>query len=146
MIKRYADQVITETWTDEEKFAGWQEVELAVIEAKVRFGFVPRKDFLRIRKILKSTPVDMEWYKAQEKKIHHDLQAWVDERVRHLPVDLQPYFHEGMTSYDTEETVFLVFLKRSSACVCSTCRKLEKALRLLALRYRYSPMMGVTHG
>jgi adenylosuccinate lyase len=146
MIKRYEDKVIAIIWKDEEKLAAWQKVELAVIEARVYLGFVSQDIFLKIKTILESNPVDIEWWKEREKETKHDLQAWVEERVRHLPVDLRQYFHEGMTSYDTEETAFLLLLKRSVVPVFKDCVALENVLKSLALKYRYSPMMGVTHG
>lgn len=146
MIKRYEDSVIAGIWKEEEKIAGWQKVELAVIEARVQLGIVSGDIFEKIKTILESTPVDIEWWKAKENEIGHDLQAWVEERVGHLPVELQRYFHEGMTSYDTEETAFLMLLKQSCVRVFKGCISLENALKSLALKYRNCPMMGVTHG
>lgn len=146
MIERYADKVIAGIWTDEAKLSAWQDVELAVIWARLSLGLVKEQDYLKIQSILKSTPVDIAWWKEREKKTNHDLQAWVEERVRHLPVELRPRFHEGMTSYDTEETAFLIMLKQSTTRVFVGCVALETALRALALSYRFCPMMGVTHG
>jgi len=146
MIKRYSDEVITGRWTNEEKLRTWQKVELAVIGARVKLKLVPREIFEKIKNILESTPVDIEWWLARDKEINHDLQAWVDERVRHLPVELQSYFHDGMTSYDTEETASLILLELSAKHVVSSCKALEFGLQSLALRYRYCPMMGTSHG
>jgi adenylosuccinate lyase len=146
MIKRYANELIAGIWTDEEKLAAWQKVELAVIEARVFLGLVHQDIFFEIKKILESTPVDIVWWKAREKETNHDLQAWVEERVRHLPIELRQYFHEGMTSYDTEETAFLILLGRSALYVVEACRGLKDDLEVLALKYRYCPMMGVSHG
>lgn len=146
MIERYANEGITKIWTDEEKVFTWQKVELAVIEARAKLELIPQKVFSKIKDILELTQVDIGWWKNREKETNHDLQAWVEERVRHLPLALRPYFHEGMTSYDTEETAFLILLKRSVTQVFKGCVALENALKDLALKYRYSPMMGVTHG
>jgi len=146
MIKRYEDKEIAGIWKDEEKLAAWQKVELAVIEARVSLKIIPIEIFSQIKSILELHPVDIEWWKEREKETKHDLQAWVEERVRHLPIELRQYFHEGMTSYDTEETAFLLLLKRSAVCVFKGCMALENALKSLALKYRYCPMMGVTHG
>ena len=146
MIKRYADDAITGIWTDESKLLEWQKVELAVIEARVSLGILQEPIFLEIKDILEKNPADVDWWEKRDKEIGHDLQAWIDERVRHLPVGLQPYFHNGMTSYDTEETAFLILLKQSVIRVFQGCVALENALKSLALKYRYCPMMGVTHG
>ncbi len=146
MIRRYASQLIDAIWKNEEKLLLWQKVELTVIEARVNLGLFARDIFIRIKTILESTPIDIEWWLARDKEIGHDLQAFVDERVRHLPDELQQYFHEGMTSYDDEETAFLILLKRSAAEVIGSCEPLLNALENLALKYRYCPMMGVSHG
>ncbi len=146
MIARYANKAIGAIWTDENKLAAWQKVELAVIEARVFLGIVPEDIFLRIKGKLGLTPVDIEWWKQKESETNHDLQAWVEERRRHLPVELRQYFHEGMTSYDTEETAFLILIHQSLAQVFSGCISLKSILGESALKYRYCPMMGVSHG
>ena len=146
MIKRYENPVIARIWKDEQKVAAWQKVELAVIEARAALRIIPSKTFMDIRTLLELHPTDLDWWKAREKETNHDLQAWVEERVRHLPTDSRQYFHEGMTSYDTEETAFLILIKQSVDCVFEGCAALENALKAQALKYRNCPMMGVTHG
>jgi len=146
MIRRYENPVIAGIWTDAQKVAVWQKVELAVIEARECLGLIPLGTHAKIKSILEANPVDLDWWKAREKETNHDLQAWVEERVRHLPVELRQYFHEGMTSYDTEETAFLILIKQSVDCVFEGCAALENGLKAQALKYRNCPMMGVTHG
>ena len=145
MIDRYINKAVALIWRDETKTDTWQQVELAVIEARARLGLIPRELFTRVRDSL-AAPTNLEWWRAKEKETNHDLQAWVAERVRHLAHDLKPSFHEGMTSYDTEETAFLIMLKNSASLVTMACEDLEDALRKQAVKYRYCPMMGVTHG
>lgn len=146
MIKRYEDPGIANIWQESAKLAAWQQTELAVIEARVDLGMVPLSAYEKIETTLKAAPADIDWWKAREKETQHDLQAWVDERVRHLPTELRRYFHEGMTSYDTEETAFLMLIRRSMTHVLTACVGLLEALRAMAIRYHYCPMMGVTHG
>ncbi len=146
MIDRYQNSVIAGIWKDEEKLWAWQQVELAVIEARVSLGIIPAEILSEMRIILELNPVEIGWWKARERDTKHDLQAWIDERVRHLPVGLRKYFHEGMTSYDTEETAMLLLIKKSCIEVFKECFALEEALKSLAIKYRYCPMMGVTHG
>ena len=146
MIERYTHKEMAGIWTDAEKLAAWQQVELAVIEARARLEIIPKGYFKRIKTSLEEHPASIEWWKARERETSHDLQAWVEERVRHLPLSLRQYFHEGMTSFDTEETAFLMHLKRAFVHVFKGCVDLEDALKNLALKYRYCPMMAVTHG
>jgi adenylosuccinate lyase len=146
MIPRYEHPAIAGIWSEKSKLEKWQEVELAVINARTWTHEVDAQIFSTIKSTLESNPADITWWKEEEKKTRHDLQAWVSERVRHLPIELRPYFHDGMTSYDTEETAFLMMLKESAGYVCEACGKMELALSTLAVKYRYCPMMGVTHG
>jgi adenylosuccinate lyase len=146
VIKRYENPQIAEIWTDESKLACWQKVELAVIEARDSLKIIPEEIYSKIRDILRANPVDIAWWRDREKETQHDLQAWVEERVRHLPIELRQYFHEGMTSYDTEETPFLMLLHKSLTVVYAGCDALKSSLKDKAIKYRYCPQMGMSHG
>lgn len=146
MIKRYASPDIEKIWADENKIAIWQKVELAVMAARVKLGLLPSAIFDDMQNALMQKPADLVWWKAREEETQHDLQAWIDERVRHLAVQYRPNFHDGMTSFDTEEPAFAMMLRESDCIVDGAVEKLLDALRSLAIKYRYTPMMGVTHG
>ena len=48
MIKRYSDQQLDFLWSDENKVAMWQEVELAVIEARTHLRQVTVEVYQKI--------------------------------------------------------------------------------------------------
>lgn len=147
MINRYEKPVIAGIWSDEYKLKLWQETELAVILAKERLKRISEGIASKIRGILTITPIDLEWWKAREKEIGHDLQAFVEERRRHLEAVFAAHFHdEGMTSYDTEEAAFATMLKESVAVVQQHIAELKKVLGELALKHRHTVMNGRTHG
>lgn len=146
MISRYASQEITEIWSDEKKVVNWQKTELAVIEAMANLGQIDAQVFQEIRTALLANPIDIFWWKAREKVIGHDLNAFVDERVRFLPPHLQIYFHQKITSYDTEEPAFAAMLRDSLEVVENSYAELDSTLVALARRYRYCIMNGRTHG
>ncbi len=146
MIKRYADKDIEGLFSDENKVALWQKVELAVMQARVSLGVMQKSDFDEISFVLSVNPTDITWWKEREEETHHDLQAWIDERVRHLPVELRVHFHEGMTSFDTEEPAFALTLSRGTDFVVGAISKLLEVIGAMAIKYRYTPMMGMTHG
>lgn len=146
MIERYSNPGIATIWTDAHKLQLWLKVELAVLEAKANLGLIPRRMFRQIAKILLGVPINVRWWEKRDKQIHHDLQAFVDERWRHLPPELRRQFHAGMTSYDTEEAAFASMLCESLGVVTPFCRQLEEILIALALKYRHTPMLGETHG
>jgi adenylosuccinate lyase len=146
MIDRYADKEIKEIWSDANKLKLWQEVELAVIEARVESGEITKKDFLQIQKTLKENPIDIGWWLAKEEEIKHDLNAFVEERRRFLLPHLQRYFHELITSYDTEEPAFATILKDSLEIVEEHQAELVEVLTKIAEIYRFTIMNARTHG
>jgi adenylosuccinate lyase len=147
MIPRYRSPEIAEIWTDERKLALWQDTELAVIYASERLKVFPPGTYESMRVMLTNAPMDIEWWLAREKEVHHDLNAWLDERRRHLPIELHQYFHgNNMTSYDTEEPAFAHLLINSCAVVGAELGALFVTLRDMARKYRYTVMNGRTHG
>lgn len=146
MIKRYAHPEITRIFDDQHRVGLWQKTELAVIEARVNLRRIDREIFTQIFKALSERPCDLTYWRERENKIQHDLQAWVDERIRFIPVEFQRYWHQGMTSYDTEEAPFSTMIQEALEIVRIEARKIEDELSRLALRYRFTPMIERTHG
>ena len=146
MIKRYADEKIDQIWANPNKLFLWQKTELAVIEARCQLGIYPQDVYEKINKILLKNQIDIDWWLVKDKEIRHDLNAFIDERIRHLPAELHQYFHDGMTSYDTEEPATALMLIRSVNEVEIKIIEMENLLKNLALKYQYSPMLGRTHG
>jgi adenylosuccinate lyase len=146
MIKRYRKKEIAAIWEDKRKLELWQRTELAVLEAKANLGKIPRKIYERIRDVLLAAEIDLDWWYARDAEINHDLNAFLDERLRYLDIELQAYFHEDLTSYDNEEPAFAEMLRQSVAIVEQASTDFQNVLITLALRYRYTPMNGRTHG
>lgn len=146
MIKRYRNPEIEETSSDENKLLLWQEVELAVIEAREKLGRIPQGTTARVKACLDAHPIDLAWWEQRDNEIHHDLQAAVDERRRHLPDELKKEYHKGNTSYDTEEPAFSEMLRMSTDEVQQIAHELRCAIKEKALAYRFTPMLARTHG
>lgn len=146
MISRYANPEITEIWSDQHKYNLWQQTELAVLQARITLARISPDIYHTINLALTDNPIDMDWINAKEKETKHDLNAFLLERLRFIPAELQQYFHQGMTSYDTEEPAFASMIFLSAEILIPLLRELLGTLDRLALEYRYTPMMGVTHG
>lgn len=146
MIERYSDQKITRIWGLENKFTLWQRVELAVIEAREKLAKIPEGMHATIKGILESNPIDIAFIDDREKILHHDLNSFLEERLRFLPPELQAEFHKRMTSYDTEEAPFAMMLKSSCGHVFKKVKDLLEKLREKAIAYRHTPMNARTHG
>ena len=110
MIERYSDPVQTYIWSTKNKLKLWQDVELAVIQARVMAGLVSREDFDEISHNLTLLPVDIALWEKLELEMSHDLNAFVKERQLKLRESLRKLFHHQITSYDTEEPAFALIL------------------------------------
>ncbi len=146
MIPRYLNVRIAEIWRDSNKLHLWQKTELAVIEARCNLGGYPENIITRIKRVLENVPIDIDWWIIRDKEIHHDLNAFLDERLRHLDPKLHQYFHDGMTSYDTEEPALSMMLIDSVEVVEAECDALFDILKLMINKYEFVPMLGRTHG
>ncbi|MDD5099132.1 MAG: hypothetical protein PHP35_02210, partial [Candidatus Colwellbacteria bacterium] len=134
MIKRYSDNDVSELWSDGNKLRLWQKTELAVIKARVNLSLIEKSVSKRISETLLSHEIDIDWWLNRDKETGHDLNAFLDERSRFLPIDLQPYFHQGMTSYDTEEAAFASMLSGSVKLLSEKISPIKEALKSLAHR------------
>lgn len=146
MHRRYRNQEIAYLFSDENKLNSWQAVELAVLEAKARLKLIPENIYLETAQCLLSNPIDLEWWRKRDAEINHDLNAFLDERLRFLPVELHQYFHSKMTSYDTEEPAFAVILKKSLEKVFQEFMALRETIDKQALKHRFTLMLARTHG
>lgn len=146
MHERYTKPEIAQIWSNENKLRLWQATELAAIQAKEQLGRFPWGTHARVKNILEAAPIDIEWWKTRDHEIHHDLQAFLDERLRFVPEGLQRYWHADMTSFDTEEAAFARMILDSLAVVRNRVIKLQGSLARLARRYRHTLCLGETHG
>lgn len=146
MDERYEKLEIKNIWGNKNKLFLWQDTELAVIKAEEEMGGVPERTHAQISEILRNIEIDIDWWKARDEIIRHDLNAFLEERMRHLPPELQKHFHEIITSYDTEEAPFATMIKQSLDVTGKRFGKLEGVIIRLAVEHRYTIMNGRTHG
>ncbi len=146
MIERYSQIPIDRIFSDSNKLKLWQETELAVIQAYSEAGLCTKSDFDELSSILLKKPIDVRWWKRRDKVIGHDLNAFLEERIRLLPTKLQPIFHRNITSYDTEEAAFARMLLMALRLVNQAVIRFDAILVDHARIYRYTLMVGRTHG
>lgn len=146
MHSRYVHLGIADIWSDNYKLCLWQQVELAVIWARQNLGMVPPEVHEKMQAALSSNPIDLAWWEQEDSQVGHDLNAFLSERCRFLPKDLQRYFHDGLTSYDTEEPAFAIMLRESLDFVFGEIACIQEILAKMAEKYRYTVMLARTHG
>ncbi len=141
MIERYSRPQMKSIWSDENKFAKWLEVEIAVCEAWADIGVIPRKAIPKI-KLARANPKRME---EIVKETHHDMTAFIRSVSESLG-DEARFIHLGLTSSDVIDTALSLQLVETAELLDQDIRELIAALAEKAMKHKYTPMMGRTHG
>ncbi len=143
MIPRYQTPEMATLWSDEKKFSSWLRVELAVLKARVKLGQLTNKTYLLIAQQAKFDP---ERIAEIEEVTRHDLLAFVQTVQENLEPELRQYFHQHLTSFDTEEPatalLFLQALELVEAELISLCQVLWQK----ANDHKYLIKIQRTHG
>ncbi|SHH16064.1 adenylosuccinate lyase [Thermosipho atlanticus] len=142
MVERYALEPIKSLWTLENQYERWLEVELAVIRAYEELEKIPKGTY---EKIKDNIYFNIEEFLEMEKEIKHDVIAFI-KVVTSKMGDEAKYFHYGLTSSDVVDTANILALIRSTKYILSEIELLRKLLYEKALKYKYLPTIGRTHG
>lgn len=145
MIARYSTPEMTVIWSDEAKFRNWIRVETECLRAKVKLMLVRNvgvPDDLESRISIDVNEID----RIEAEVTGHDVMAFLHHTTPQLPAELQPHWHDGMTSYDTQDTALSLQLATSVAQLSKRLKGLMQALESKAQTYKLTPMMGRTHG
>lgn len=143
MLKRYSTKEEAAVWSDDSKYGAWLMVELAVLRARVILGEISSSICARISAQAKFT---VERIEELDKKLKHDLIAFVMTVQEYLDGDLKKYFHEDITSYDTEEPAMALLIRRAMVIISEELTALEIAVAEKALKYQYLVKIQRTHG
>jgi len=142
MIERYTRKEMAKIWSQEEKFKIWLKMEVFVCEAWNKLGFIPDEAMGDIKE---KAGFDIKRIEDLEKTVKHDVIAFltaVSERIGKS----SRFIHFGMTSSDVLDTSFAVQLRSASALIIEDINELLSVLKVLAHKYKDTPMIGRTHG
>lgn len=142
MIERYTLKRMKEIWEEENKFRKWLEIELLVLEALSERSIIPKEE---LEEIKRRASFNLERIKEIEKKTKHEVAAFVDCVSESLG-SYSKYLHLGLTSSDIMDTSFSLLLKEASELIKEDIKELMEVFRELAFKYKYTPIMGRTHG
>ena len=142
MIERYSREEMAKIWTDESRYENWLKVELAVCEAWSELGVVPKKS---LNSIKKNAKFNVRRINTLEKKLKHDVLAFLTNLAENVGENSR-FIHLGLTSSDILDTSFSMQLRDASEIIIGDLKKVLSRLRRLALKYKYTPMIGRSHG
>jgi adenylosuccinate lyase len=141
MIERYSRPKMKRVWSDENKFAKWLDVEIAVCEAWADLGVIPRKAVPKI----KLARVNLKRMEEILKETHHDMTAFLGSISESLG-DESRFIHLGLTSSDVMDTALSLQMVEAADILTQDVKELIAVLAEKALKYKYTPMIGRTHG
>lgn len=142
VIDRYSLPVMRDLWSEETKFQTWLEVELAVCDAWCKRGKIPNADLKRLHQ---KSKFSIRRIDRIESKVKHDVIAFVSAVAENVGPSGR-YLHLGMTSSDLVDTALAVRLKKASELILDELENLSKTLAKKAQKYKYTLMIGRTHG
>ncbi len=142
MIERYTRPGMGAIWTEENRYAKWLEVELAVCDAWSRLGRIPKSS---LRTIKAKAGFSADRIEAIEKVVKHDIIAFLTSVAEKVGPDSR-YIHLGLTSYDVVDTALSLLIRESLQRVLADLKAFRRVLKRQALKHRRTVCMGRTHG
>lgn len=129
-------------WSEENRFKKMAEIELLACEAMAKYGIIPKKAYLGIKRNLK---FDVNRIRDIEKETNHDVVAFLVNLSENIGEDAK-YLHRGMTSSDVLDTALSVVMCEAADMLIEDLNKFAAMLRRKAKKYKYTPMIGRSHG
>lgn len=142
MIPRYTRPEMGRVWSEENGFQKWLDVEILAAEGLARLGKVPKVAIARIRK---KARFDVERIREIEREVKHEIIAFLSSVAESIGDDAR-FLHVGMTSSDVMDTALAIQLKEAGSILIQDVRDLMKVLRRQAYKYKWTIMIGRTHG
>ena len=148
-LKRYTRSEMGTVWSDVFRFLKWLQVELMVMEVRSEMGEIPfsfRASDIenQIGKLIVPEEID----RIESEITKHDVTAFVRHvtSFEEFPEQLKPWFHQRMTSYDTQDTALMLILIESIKIIRADIESILETLSKFAHDYRDTPKIGRTHG
>lgn len=142
MIERYTLNEMGQLWSDENKYRVWLEVEIEAARAMAKKGIIPKKAF---RTIAKKANFNIKRINKIEQDVNHDVIAFLTSVSEFVGEDAK-YLHFGMTSSDMLDTSLSLIMKRAADLIYKKITISLKEIKKLALKYKFTPCIGRTHG
>jgi adenylosuccinate lyase len=129
-------------WADENKFAVWLSIEILACEAMHKLGIVPAADLKRIKD---KAAFSVKRINQIEAKVNHDVIAFLTNVAEHVGPSSR-FIHRGLTSSDVLDTALAVQMVQAIDILIADTKAVRKSAAVKARRYKYTPMIGRSHG
>ena len=141
MIARYTRPEMGALWTEDAKYQSWLDVEVAVCEAWAKKGKIPKKDIAIIKK---KAAYNVRQIEKIEAVVRHDVIAFLTSVSKHVGPSSR-FVHMGMTSSDLVDSAMALRMVKACDIIIEGQKKLIAALKKLAVKHKYTVMIGRSH-
>ncbi|OWZ84745.1 adenylosuccinate lyase [Natranaerobius trueperi] len=142
MIERYQTAEMKQLWDLEAKFKKWLDVEIYASEAFSELGEVPKE---AVSKIRENAKIDVSRILEIEEETRHDVVAFTRSLSENMGSE-KKYVHYGLTSSDVVDTALAALIKDALSIIQDELDQLIEVLKDKANEYKYTPIIGRTHG
>lgn len=142
MIPRYTLPEMGAIWTDENRLRKWLMIEVLACEAQAKLGHIPED---ALRQIQAKADFDLNRVMEIENITHHDVIAFLTA-VAEKVGEPSKYIHMGMTSSDVLDTALALQMRDAADLLLKRLKALKQALAEKARQYKYTLMIGRSHG
>ncbi len=142
MIDRYNVKEVSDYFSLASRYNNFLAVELSVLKAYTRLGIVPEQDYLKIKNTAK---VDVERINYLEVETKHDVIAFTRSLSEQLGNE-KKWIHYNLTSTDVVDTALSLSLKHANDYISRLLDDFKKTLIKKAIQYKFTPIIGRTHG
>ena len=142
MIERYTLPEMGKVWSDENTFQLMLDVEVAAAEAMADIGLMPKEAFATIKQKALSNFSSIE---KVDDITGQNLNSFLRLMGEQLGAAAK-YLHVGLTSSDVLDTALSLQMLQAVALLQGRLQWLRQVLVKLAHKYKYTLMIGRTHG
>jgi len=142
MIARYTRPAMGRIWEDENRFRIWLDIETLACEAQAELGIVPKES---VKVIREKADFNVARILEIESEVKHDVIAFLTNVGEYVGPESR-FIHLGMTSSDVLDTALAVQMKQSAELLLEDMKLLRDVLAKRAKEFKYTVMIGRTHG
>jgi adenylosuccinate lyase len=141
MIERYSLPEMAAIWSATHKTDLWLKIELLACEGWACEGVIPQDSIEKIR----AARYNVQRMHEIEQETHHDIISFLRSIQEQLGSEGR-FIHLGLTSSDVLDTGLAVQIKEAGVLLLKSISELLETVTQAAIRYKYTLMVGRTHG
>ena len=142
MIPRYSRDIVTNIWSQENKYKIWLDIEIYAAEAMEKYKIIPKGVAAKVKK---KSKINVKRIDDIEKITKHDVIAFLTSIAEKVGPEAK-FLHQGMTSSDVLDTCFNIQLQQSGKILLDDLNQILKTIKIKAYKHKLTICMGRSHG